>query len=185
MEKARRWSGVHRGDGVPAELNNVVVGLEERAEGLRLRLGFAYRAFVIEFAGTPKAGKSTSVEAVRHFFQRNGFRVHVLSERAALCPIPMKGHLFFNTWCATSMLAELLANIEADADIVIVDRGLFDALVWLTMQEKRGEITEEEANTIEQFIILTCCHDERFLGGGYSTRECSTGIDQSREHNEP
>lgn len=109
---------------------------------------------MIEFAGTPKSGKSTSVEAIRHFFARNGFRVHVLAERAALCPIPMKGHLFFNTWCACSMLAELLANVEAEADIIIVDRGIFDALVWLNLQLQRGEITSEEAKTIDSFLLL-------------------------------
>lgn len=66
----------------------------------------------------------------------------------------MKGHLFFNTWCAATMLAELLANIETDADIIIVDRGLFDALMWLTLQRDRGELTKEEANVIESFLLL-------------------------------
>jgi predicted NUDIX family phosphoesterase len=131
-----------------------ITALESRVERLRGLLRYARRAFVIEFAGTPKSGKSTSVEAVRHLFTRNGFRVHVLSERAALCPIPMKGHLFFNTWCATSMLAELLENIEADSDIIIVDRGIFDALVWLTLQSNRGEILEYEKKAIEQFLLL-------------------------------
>jgi predicted NUDIX family phosphoesterase/thymidylate kinase len=131
-----------------------VDGLEKRLADLKGTLGFAHRAFVIELAGTPKSGKSTSVEAIRHFFSRNGLRVHVLAERAAMCPIPMKGHLFFNTWCACSMLAELLANVEADADIIIVDRGIFDSLVWLTMQLQRGEITEQEANVIDSFLLL-------------------------------
>jgi len=137
-----------------ADINTSILDLEKRAELLRELLKYAPRPFVIEFAGTPKSGKSTSVEAVRHFFERQGFRVHVLAERAAVCPIPMKGHLFFNTWCAASMLAELLANIETDTDIMIVDRGLFDALVWLTQQERRGELTAAEARTIENFLLL-------------------------------
>jgi len=128
--------------------------LQKRGEDLQKCLPFASRAFVIEFAGTPKSGKSTSVEAIRHFFSRSGFRVHVLTERAALCPIPMKGHLFFNTWCATSMLAELLANVETETDIIIVDRGILDALVWLGLQIKRGELTEEEARTFKDFMLL-------------------------------
>ncbi len=128
--------------------------LEQRATHLRSLLGFARRAFVIELAGTPKSGKSTSVEAVRHFFSRNGFRVHVLSERAAECPIPMKGHLFFNAWCLTSMLAELIENVETETDVIIIDRGIFDALVWLNAQHDRGEITFEEASTIEAFALL-------------------------------
>jgi len=66
----------------------------------------------------------------------------------------MKGHLFFNTWCASTMLAELLANVETETDIIIVDRGLFDALVWLTLQRQRGELTGDEAQIIENFLLL-------------------------------
>jgi predicted NUDIX family phosphoesterase len=128
--------------------------LEQRATEVQRLLDLAPRPFVIEFAGTPKSGKSTSVEAIRHFFSRHGFRVHVLVERASLCPIPMKGHLFFNTWCAATMLAELIANIETDTDLIIVDRGIFDALVWLTLQNQRGEVTDTETKTIEAFLLL-------------------------------
>jgi putative protein kinase ArgK-like GTPase of G3E family len=82
--------------------NARILQLETRARRTRDLLKFARRAFVLEFAGTPKSGKSTSVEAVRHFFSRNGFRVRVLAERAAMCPIPMKGHLFstLGAWLA-------------------------------------------------------------------------------------
>ncbi len=135
-------------------IEDAMARLEKRAEQVRALLEYAPRPFVMEFAGTPKSGKSTSVEALRHFFSRHGFRVHILAERAAVCPIPMKGHLFFNTWCATSMLAELLENVDTETDIIVVDRGLFDALVWLTLQEGRGELTAEEARTIEAFVLL-------------------------------
>jgi hypothetical protein len=137
-----------------ANLDSLVVELEERAGQLRKLVENAPRPFIIEFAGTPKSGKSTSVEAIRHFFTRQGFKVHVLVERASVCPIPMKGHLFFNTWCASTMLAELLASIETAVDIIIVDRGLFDALVWLTLQLQRGELTASEATIIEAFLLL-------------------------------
>ena len=128
--------------------------LENRAEKLRSIIELAPRALVVELAGTPKSGKSTSVEAIRHFFKRFGFSVHVLTERAALCPIPMKGHLFFNTWCATTMLAELLESVETNTDIIIADRGLFDALIWFQTQAKRGELLEEELDRIEKFLLM-------------------------------
>jgi predicted NUDIX family phosphoesterase len=137
------------------DLEGQIQRLERRAKALHDNLlAFASRAFVIEFAGTPKAGKSTSVEAIRHFFSRHDFRVHVLIERASVCPIPMKGHLFFNTWCAATMLAELVANVDTETDIIIVDRGIFDALVWLTLQRQRHEVTADEAQTIEAFLLL-------------------------------
>ena len=52
------------------------------------------------------------------------------------------------------MLAELLENIETDTDIIIVDRGIFDSLVWLLLQRERGELTQQEADTIEAFMLL-------------------------------
>lgn len=128
--------------------------LEQRAKELHSIVELAPRAFVVEFAGTPKSGKSTSVEAIWYFFRRHGFSVHVLSERAAQCPIPMKGHLFFNTWCATTMLAELLENVDTKTDIIIADRGLFDALIWFQTQAKRGELLDEELNQIESFLLM-------------------------------
>lgn len=128
--------------------------LECRAKALRSNISLASRAFVVEFAGTPKSGKSTSVEAIRHFFKRFGFGVHVLSERAAQCPIPMKGHLFFNTWCATTMLAELIENVDTRTDIIIADRGLFDALIWFQTQAKRGELLPDELTNIENFLLM-------------------------------
>jgi len=139
---------------MPEDASSRVAELEKRASYTRLLLTYASRAFVIEFAGTPKSGKSTSIEGIRHFFSEQGSRVHVLVERASVCPIPMKGHLFFNTWCAASMLAELLANVETETDIIILDRGLLDALMWLTMQERRGEVNAAEARTIESFLLL-------------------------------
>ncbi len=132
-----------------------VTALEEQAKSLLgAAVQFASRPFVIEFAGAPKSGKSTLVEAIRHFFSRQGYRVNVLTERASVCPIPMKGHLFFNTWCFTSMLAELLKNTETESDILIVDRGLFDSLIWLTLQKNRGELTDDEFKRFENFVLM-------------------------------
>lgn len=139
---------------MPSELEKTIQELETRTVAVQQLLHFASRAFVIEFAGTPKSGKTTAVEAIRHFFTRHGFRVHVLIERASVCPIPMKGHLFFNTWCASTMLAELIANVDTETDIIIVDRGVFDALMWLTLQRRRGELTHTEAKVIEAFMLL-------------------------------
>src|SRR5262245_14952078 len=71
-----------------------------------LRLG-ARRAFVVELTGTPKAGKTTTLAVLQGFFKTAGFRVETLKERAADCPLAMKGHFFFNAWTFGTMLAEV------------------------------------------------------------------------------
>lgn len=128
--------------------------IAEKAKLVRKLVGYAKRPFVIEFAGTPKSGKSTSVNSLDNFLRRNEFSVHVLLERASFCPIPTKGHLFFNTWTAATMLAELLQNVETPTHVIIKDRGIFDSLVWLQLQYRRGEVSRDELNTIAKFMLL-------------------------------
>lgn len=114
----------------------------------------ARRPYVLEITGTPKAGKTSTIGLVASFFKDCGWRVHVVKERAAECPIPMKGHFFFNTWTTCTMLAEVLDVVDRDIDLVILDRGFFDALVWLELQVGRQQVTSDEARTFEQFVLL-------------------------------
>ena len=85
--------------------------LLKEAEDVRraMRIG-ARRAFVLELTGTPKAGKTTTLSTLQAFFKAAGLRVETLKERAADCPLPMKGHFFFNAWTMCTMLAEVLGN---------------------------------------------------------------------------
>lgn len=114
----------------------------------------ARRGYLVEISGTPKAGKSSTISMVEGFFRACGWRVGVLRETAALCPLPMKGHFFFNTWTTTQMLAAVLEAVERPLDLVIVDRGLFDALVWLELQKVRGQVASDEANAFSAFVLL-------------------------------
>lgn len=136
-------------------LNSDSEQLAARADRVRtLVRRQARRAFVVEFAGTPKAGKSTSVAVIKQFFEQCGFRVHLLKERAADCPLPMKGHFFFNTWTMCSMLAEVLATVDTETDLLILDRGVFDALMWLELQHRRGQVTDDEKAIFASFVTL-------------------------------
>lgn len=128
--------------------------LKDAEEVLRaLRVG-ARRAFVLELTGTPKAGKTTTLSTLQAFFKTAGFRVETLKERAADCPLPMKGHFFFNAWTMCTMLAEVLANHETPVDVLLLDRGFFDALIWLDLQHARSQVTEEERRVFEEFVLL-------------------------------
>lgn len=52
------------------------------------------------------------------------------------------------------MLAQMIENIETPADIIIKDRGLFDTLIWLRRQIRKGELTTDEAGRIENFLLM-------------------------------
>lgn len=114
---------------------------------------------VIEFAGTPKAGKTTTLSAVRSFLKRCGFKVEVVVERASVCPIRDKKNANFNIWTASTTLAQILEKTQTppradDPDILILDRGLFDAVAWLGMMERLARIRKEEREAAERFLLL-------------------------------
>ncbi len=110
------------------------------------------RAFIVEFDGMPKAGKSSVIEIIRHFFThgpkiekrkkgsnkhygpKDGYRVHSPAEGVSLrTPGYLKSDLLvYNTWAGSYAIQRLIeARHENRIDIDILDRGPWDAGCWL------------------------------------------------------
>lgn len=129
-----------------------------RAEDLALRFRTTGRKpVVLEFAGAPKAGKTTTLGQLQIFLKRCGFRVETVVERASICPIRDKKHANFNVWTACTTLAQVLEKTQSpprpdDPDILILDRGLFDSICWLTMMERLSRIRREDLDIIDAFL---------------------------------
>lgn len=134
--------------------------LQERAENAAERFALtARKPIVIEFAGVPKAGKTTTLGQLQSFLKRCGFRVEVVIERASVCPIRDKKHSNFNVWTACTTLAQILEKTQDppridDPHILILDRGLFDSISWLTMMERLERIRTADRKTIERFLLI-------------------------------
>jgi thymidylate kinase len=114
----------------------------------------ARRPYIVELAGTPKAGKTTALHVLHRFLKDCGYQVHEMRERAADCPVAMKGHFFFNTWTTTTMLASMIESLESEADILLLDRGVFDAIVWLESQNLEHQLSPEEYEVFRKFVLL-------------------------------
>jgi len=135
----------------------LIAELEARAEKLKdlLELRTAKRPLIIEFSGAPKAGKTRSISGLELFLKRNGIRAEVFTERASIAPIKSKGHLNFNVWVSCASLQGMLEALYRDIDVFILDRGVFDALVWNEWLEMTGKITSEEAKQVAQFFTMS------------------------------
>ena len=135
-----------------------ITALETEASRVlqRLRAKKLTRPLIVEFSGTPKAGKSTIINSLRLFLARNEFKVSVLAERASTSPILNKTHPFFNAWTASTTLAQMLeaGQKEPPDDVVIMDRGLYDVLAWMRWLEKSGQMKAEDRKVIDAFITL-------------------------------
>ena len=133
--------------------------LQQRAEAAAERFGTARKPVVIEFAGVPKAGKTTTLGQVHAFLKRCGFRVEVVVEHASICPIRDKKHANFNVWTACTTLARILEKTQipsrpGDPDVLILDRGLFDAVNWFAVMERLARIRKAERELIERFLLM-------------------------------
>ncbi|TAK64168.1 hypothetical protein [Methylobacter sp.] len=115
------------------------------------------RPIVIEFCGSPKSGKTSCINSLDLFLRRNNFRTRVLRERASICPVEDKYDPYFNIWTVTSAIAELseiLSNHSKYYDVVILDRGLFDALCWFSWLQKKQHFDEYEFTSVESFLTM-------------------------------
>jgi hypothetical protein len=134
--------------------------LQALAERLAREFKAAKRpTLVIEFAGVPKAGKTSTLNHIYAFLRRCGFRCEVVVERASVCPIRDKRHFNFNIWTASTTLCQLLDKTQNpprddDPDILFLDRGIFDAVCWLALLERLGRITPEDRAKADAFFLI-------------------------------
>lgn len=136
--------------------------LRERAEQILagLRATPLERPVFVEFAGTPKSGKSTCIEIVRHFFRRLDYNVLVPAEGASQrTPYYFKAKndlIAFNTWSASYALMHLLEGLHGpdQYDLAILDRGLFDALAWFELLAARNDISDDIRDQIQSFLQI-------------------------------
>lgn len=112
---------------------------------------------VLEFAGCPKSGKSTTIEIVQHFLRRMEFLVVAPSEGASKRnPYHLRRDLVaYNAWTLNYAISELLVsyyNVDAP-DIILLDRGIFDSLAWMGLLQQRGVLNKHEAEIIRRFAM--------------------------------
>jgi predicted NUDIX family phosphoesterase len=48
----------------------------------------------------------------------------------------------------------VLEVVDREIDLVILDRGFFDALIWLELQRSRRQVTGDEADAFAKFVLL-------------------------------
>ena len=140
------------------ELDRLAGNAKSLLDSLNSRSAAERRPIFVEFAGTPKSGKSTCIDTINHFFRRMGYKVLAPTEGASKrTPYYLKENLVaFNAWSATYALTHILeGRYGADEyNLVIMDRGLFDALAWFELLQGKGNVTEEECSIIQKFLMI-------------------------------
>lgn len=114
-------------------------------------------AVFLELAGLPAAGKTTTAALISERVSDLGLRCAVVPEAAARSPIShLKRNWRFNAWTLCQAVTSVLEHYGArEHDVVVLDRGLVDALCWIRWFRTRSAIDLSTANTLEAFARVS------------------------------
>ncbi len=119
--------------------------------------------YVIEFTGTPRTGKTTLINNLYDFFKKGGFTTTVLEEfttskryKETIYPkLKNEYKNIINTEIPKYVLNDLNEELTKKQDIIIIDRSLFDRMIWMDrLYNKNGATQEEYKNYISKYTPI-------------------------------
>jgi predicted NUDIX family phosphoesterase len=142
-----------------ADKKKMISGLQKlAAEVLKLKSCHRQkRPIVIEFSGSPKSGKTSCINSLELFLKRNGFKVEIVHERASVCPVYDKHSPMFNLWTSCMSISRMIGVLEqkeVTCDVLILDRGVFDAFCWFNWLANKKMLEKEQLGAIESFFLM-------------------------------
>lgn len=110
------------------------------------------KPFVIEFTGTPRTGKTTIINNLYDLFKKAGIKVSMLEEfttskkyKKEIKPnLKNQYKKIVNFEIPRYVKEELECEIKKENDIILIDRSLFDRLIWVDRLYLKGELKKEE-----------------------------------------
>jgi hypothetical protein len=116
--------------------------------------------FAVEFAGTPRSGKTTALNSLAERLAALGHTVAIIAEKASarqhtivtpdlevrLSAPADKGNPSFSEWTVGTTFTEVLGILaNSPPDYLLIDRGEFDYACWMEAWQKAGKIRQNEA----------------------------------------
>lgn len=112
------------------------------------------RPFMVEFSGTPEAGKTTTINIVADMLRENDYKVITLKESAESLPseIP-KGTFDANMWMHFITQSGLINALYSKADIVLIDRGVIDSEFYGQKFLNEGLCTQAQYEEFKKMFL--------------------------------
>ena len=106
---------------------------------VRYNESFLPRPFMIEFTGSPSAGKTTTIIEMDKFLRRQGFRVLCPQEGAQVVRHIERTSPLYNICTGLYALRILIDESHGHLyDVILFDRCIFDAYCWMMYWEEKG-----------------------------------------------
>ncbi len=109
------------------------------------------KPFVIEFSGTPRTGKTTTINNLYDFFKKGGFNTTIIEEfttskyykEVFKQKYENMSSTEFNIKIIEEVTRQLKEAINSDNEIILIDRSINDRLIWNYRRYIKGEMSEE------------------------------------------
>jgi hypothetical protein len=115
------------------------------------------RDFFFEFAGMPKSGKTTTLDVIVHFLKRREYRVEEYHGGGRYSPIDKSSLASLNIYLACKAMEFIVTSAEKEkihSRIFIMDRGLFDRMLFTKALKEMNKINDEEFESISKFLSI-------------------------------
>ncbi len=116
----------------------------------------------IEFLGMARAGKTTQINLLKKYLQKQGYKVAVLTDReraSSLATPPTEGLAYTLVFFAA--VVEAYYKHKDKVDYLLIDRGIFDVPVWADVRRHFKEISIAE----NQALKTTFKRFQKFVDG--------------------
>lgn len=118
----------------------------------KLKRLFNIKPFIIEFTGTPRTGKTTLINNLYDFFKKGKFKTSILEEfttskryKEQIYPkLKNEYKNIVNTEIPKYVLKDLEEEQAKDVDIILIDRSLFDRIIWVNRLYLKGGMEKKE-----------------------------------------
>ncbi len=116
------------------------------------------KPYIIEFTGTPRTGKTTSINNIYDFFKKGNFSTTIVEEftttkeykentKEKLGKLSSKDR---NLIILELVEKQLIRVSESKNDIILIDRSINDRQIWNNRQFIRGNISESEYDELTE-----------------------------------
>jgi len=105
----------------------------------------SFKIKTIEFAGMPKAGKSTQLELLETILKhQKGFDVRNIYEGARICPLNKKDRFQYNAWSFNNTINRIMEAKATGFNYMLIDRGIYDHIAFTKALRSYGQITAKQ-----------------------------------------
>lgn len=110
------------------------------------------KPFIIEFSGTPRTGKTTTINNLYDFFKKGGFNTYIIDEftTSKYYKENLRNELGkMSPWDKHTVVVEnvykqLLEALNLDKEIILIDRSINDRQIWNYRKYLNGDVSEDE-----------------------------------------